>query len=137
MITVTVDTGSSVNIMDEKTYRIIGQPPLRTRKVPRLLPYGGSPDLHVKGACQITVEKKGKMAVEQFYLVKGNYGTLLGYETAHDLNIVRIVHNIGNGDNTEEKYPGIYNGIGKLKGRTVKLHINEHLVILSKLTKGS
>ena len=127
MITVTVDTGSSVNIMDEKTYRIIGQPPLRTRKMPRLLPYGGSPDLHVKGACQITVEKNGKMAVEQFYLVKGNYGTLLGYKTAHDLDIVRIVHNIGNGDNTEEKYPGIYSGIGELKGRTVKLHINENV----------
>lgn len=125
---VTIDTGSSVNIIDENTYRRLGKPQLKTHKLPKLLPYGGGPNLKVCGCCLLTVEKNKQILVDKFYLVKGNYGTLLGYETASNLNIVKIIQNVSTfAESVEEKFPGIFTGIGKLKERTVTLHINKNV----------
>jgi len=125
-VNATIDTGSSVNIIDERTYAVIGKPKIQTKRLPKLLPYGGGPQLQVKGCCEMTIEKNGKIVVDKFYLVKGNYGTLIGYQTAMDLEIVKITQSVNTtSDNIEEKYPGIYKGIGKLKDQTVTLHINK------------
>ncbi|XP_052806251.1 uncharacterized protein K02A2.6-like [Mya arenaria] len=125
-IKVTIDTGSSVNIIDENTYAFLGKPTLKTKHLPKLLPYGGGSNLKVKGCCEMTAEKNDKIVVDKFYLVKGNYGTLLGFQTASDLGVVKIIQNVNISQETiERKYPGIYEGIGKLKQQTVKLHVNK------------
>ena len=81
-IKATIDTGSSVNIIDEKAFVAIGKPRLQTKRLPKLIPYGGGQSLRVIGSCELTIEKNDKFMVDKFFLVKGNYGTLLGYETA-------------------------------------------------------
>ena len=69
----------------------------------------------------MTVERHGTIVVDKFYLVKGYYGTLLGFQTASDLGVVKITQNVSTSRETVEgKYPGIYAGIGKLKQQTVK-----------------
>ena len=126
-IKATIDTGSSVNIIDEKAFVAIGKPRLQTKRLPKLIPYGGGQSLRVLGSCELTIEKNDKFMVDKFFLVKGNYGTLLGYETASALEVVKIVQPVHRSDSVESKYPGIYDGIGKLKGQAVKLHINKEI----------
>jgi len=122
----TIDTGSCVNIIDDKTYANLGKPRLTRKRLPNLLPYGGGPTLRVKGSCELTVEKNGKIDVDRFYLVQGNHGTLLGYQTSCNLGLVQIAQSVAKTDDKlEDRYPGIYTGIGKLKNQTVKLHINK------------
>ncbi|XP_060571177.1 uncharacterized protein K02A2.6-like [Ruditapes philippinarum] len=121
-ITATIDTGSSVNILDETTYDYLGKPKIKTKGLPNLLPYGGGSALNVKGCVNLTVEKNRKYTVTPFYIVKGNHGALLGCETSCELEIIK--YNQGITANMEDKYQGIYDGIGKLKGQKVKLHIN-------------
>ena len=113
--------------VDEKAFVAIGKPRPQTKRLPKLIPYGGGQRLKVLGSCELTIEKNDKFMVEKFFLVKGNYGTLLGYETASALEVVKIVQPVHTSDSIESKYPGIYDGIGKLKGQTVKLHINKEI----------
>ena len=126
-IKATIDTGSSVNIIDEKAFVAIGKPRLQTKRLPKLIPYGGGQNLKVLGSCELTIEKNDKSMFETFFLVKGNYGTLLGYETASALEVVKIVQPVHTSDSIESKYLGIYDGIGRLKGQTFKLHINKEI----------
>ncbi|XP_060570045.1 uncharacterized protein K02A2.6-like [Ruditapes philippinarum] len=126
-ITATIDTGSSVNIIDERTYNYIGKPKIQRKYLPKLLPYGGGNPLPVKGYMHLSVEKNEKITVAKFYLVKGNYGVLIGYDTSCEMELVKITQNISLKTKIEDKYPGIYKGIGKLKNKTVKLHINPNV----------
>ncbi len=52
-----VDTGASVNILDEAAYKSVGTPKLTRRHLPKLLPYGGGNALEIKGKCELLVEK--------------------------------------------------------------------------------
>ena len=36
-----IDTGASVNILDEQTYHKVGSPKLQRKNIPHLYPYGG------------------------------------------------------------------------------------------------
>ena len=49
-----LDSGSSVNILDEMTYRKIGKPKLRKGKAV-LTPYGGNGTIKVIGTCDLTL----------------------------------------------------------------------------------
>jgi hypothetical protein len=56
-LTLLVDTGSSVNILDEDAYDKVGKPKLRKAKN-KLLPYGGGSTIKVLGMCDVSVEQK-------------------------------------------------------------------------------
>lgn len=71
------DTGSPVSILDEKTYKPIGSPGLHYKNMSRLLPYDGGKPLQVIGKCDLLVEKNSMFDSDTFYVVKGNYGSLL------------------------------------------------------------
>jgi hypothetical protein len=43
------------------------------------LPYGGGSSIKVIGQCQLTLETKHLINYKTFYVVEGNYGSLLGY----------------------------------------------------------
>ena len=120
-MTVMIDSGASVNILDEKAYAQIGSPKLSTKHLPKLLPYGGGKSITLKGKCNLTIEKNGKIEIATFHIVKGNNGSLLGYKTSCALHIVEIIHNI---DTEHERFLELFNGIGKLKSKTVKIHID-------------
>lgn len=120
--TLLIDTGSTVNIIDENTYNKIGQPKLKKGFEPNLYPYGNNTPLHVLGQCEVLIETKTQLQCHKFYVTRGNHGSLIGYPTAKILNLVKIIHKI---NNPAGKYPNLFEGIGKLKDKTVKLHIDE------------
>lgn len=114
-----IDTG----ILDNITYKGIGSPKLRKNDT-KLLPYGGGRPLKIHGTCEIEVEAKDRYGVHIFYVVEGCNGALIGYKTATQLGLVKIIKQISKA-NTEGKYPNVFKEeIGKYKGGQVKLHID-------------
>ncbi|CAG2223866.1 unnamed protein product [Mytilus edulis] len=88
-----IDTGATVNILDDKTHKNIGSPKLNKNDI-KLLPYGGGKPLEVTGACELGVETKHKYGVHKFYVVRGGHGALIGYPTASQLGLVKIIQPI-------------------------------------------
>ena len=119
-----IDTGATVNILDQHTYKQIGSPKISKRNLPKLLPYGGRDIIPIEGSCEIIAEKNNKMLLTKFYIVKGNHGSILGYQTAIDLGLIQIIKQVET-DMAAEKYPNLFVGIGKLKSQKVKIHIDE------------
>jgi hypothetical protein len=56
---------------------------------------------------------------DTFYVVEGNYGSLLGYPLATTLCLVKIINQVSD---SKTKYPKLFEGIGKYKGAPIKLH---------------
>lgn len=119
-----LDTGATVNLLDQKTYHKIGAPKMTKGNNPNLLPYGGGDPLKVMGKCQLNVESKNTIDCDTFYVVQGNHGALLGYPLASKLGLVKIINQI---TDPKVKYPKLFEGIGKYKGTPIKLHIDEHV----------
>lgn len=113
-----IDTGSTVNIIDEETHQKIGKPTLQKIKEPNLYPYGTSNPLRILGQCELLIETKHKIQCHKFFVTKGNHGSLMGYQTAQALNLVKILQNINDPTST---YPNLFKGIGKLKDTQVKI----------------
>ena len=118
-----IDTGPSVNILDEQTYQKIGSPRLQKKNIPPLYPYGGGQSLNVKGHCEIMVETANKIDTHKFYVVKGNHGALIGYPSASELELIKVVNKI----KPQEKYPNLFKGVGKFKDFKVKIHIDPNV----------
>ncbi|VDI83276.1 Hypothetical predicted protein [Mytilus galloprovincialis] len=90
----------------------------------KLLPYGGGKPLEVTGACELGVETKHKYGVHKFYVVRGGHGALIGYPTASQLGLVKIIQPISI-QAPEKRYPDVFRDeIGKYTGGSVKLHID-------------
>jgi len=68
-----------------------------------------------------------KSTVTQFCVVDGCDGNLIGYETATDLGLLHIINSVSTPkvDNIIEDYEDCFEGLGKMKGRTAKLHVND------------
>ncbi|XP_061193203.1 uncharacterized protein K02A2.6-like [Saccostrea echinata] len=115
-----LDTGASVNILDEATYLKLGQPRLETNGS-KLMPYGGNAPLDVIGSCLLDVQWKNIMQQHKFYVVRGSNGALLGYSTCHSLELVHIVNQLSDADVTW-KHQDVFKGIGKLVNKTVHIH---------------
>jgi hypothetical protein len=122
---VLLDTGASVNILDEDTYRKVGTPVLEKKNTPRLLPYGGGQPLKVLGKCELVIETTDKLECHMFIVVKGNSGSLLGYPTASQLGLVKVISQISDPVSMLDQYPELSKGIGKYTKTTVKLHIDD------------
>ncbi|CAC5425645.1 unnamed protein product [Mytilus coruscus] len=101
-----IDTGATVNILDDKTHQNIGSPKLNKNDT-KLLPYGGGKPLDVTGACELQVETKDMYGVNKFYVVKGGHGALFGYPTASQLGLVKIIQPI-NIQAPKLRYPEVF-----------------------------
>ena len=104
-----IDTGSTVNIIDEETHQKIGKPTLQKIKEPNLYPYGTNNPLCILGQCELLIETKHEIQCHKFFVTKGNHGSLMGYQTAQALNLVKILQNINDPTST---YPNLFKGIG-------------------------
>ncbi len=52
---------------------------------------------------------------------------MLGYETETDLELFHIINSVSTPkvDNIVEDYKDCFGGLGKMKGKTAKLHVND------------
>jgi hypothetical protein len=60
-----------------------------------LLPYGGGSSIKVMGQCKLTLETKHSINYNTFYVVEGNYGSLLGYPLATKLGLDKYGNKLG------------------------------------------
>ena len=125
-----IDTGASVNIIDETTWRsqFMGPKLLPLNKAHiTLVPYGSKQKIQVMGKCEVKIEHGANKIHSTIYIVKGKYGCLLGYKSATDLSLISMVQRVDTTpleDTIHHKFPKLFSGIGKLKGVKVKLHID-------------
>jgi hypothetical protein len=126
-VNVLVDTGSNINVVDESTINKFKNE-IKLRKAgTRIFTYGSKTTLDIMGKFKATIKTKDKIEIAELYIVKGNSGCLLGYETCVQLQIVPQITSLRD-DKIEtlcQRYPNVFNGIGKLKNKQVKLHVNE------------
>ena len=127
-----VDTGASIDILDEKTYGKVNH--LKDIKLQtttkRLFAYGSEPQLEVIGKFEATIEFQKCCRTSIIHVLRGNHGSLLSYRTAVNLGVVDITVNKVNHkpqkhEQLMQQYPSLFKGIGKLKGVQVKLHIDK------------
>ncbi len=76
-----VDTGASVNVIDQKTYAVLNKPPL-TKHKSRTYVYGSTDAMHIAGEFTALVEKHNKTVLTDFIVAEGNFGSLMSYELA-------------------------------------------------------
>ena len=73
-----VDTGASIDIIDEPTFAVLQKSTNVTLLQPktRILTYGAATDLKVLGIFNATLESKFKFTHSIIHVVKSNYGCL-------------------------------------------------------------
>eukprot|EP00794_Sanderia_malayensis_P020813 gene20813-22856_t len=87
-----IDTGASINIIDEHTYKKfqeIKEIPL-TRGTTRIFDYGAANQLPVLGTFEGTFESDSHYTVSPVHVVTGNHGCLLSYKTASALGLIQV-----------------------------------------------
>ena len=86
-----IDTGASVNLLDEKTFRRIncGNTALKPAHT-KIYSYGSKAPLPLLGTLSATVTSSNISTNTQLHVVKGNTGNLLAHNTAQKLNLVTI-----------------------------------------------
>ena len=127
-----IDTGASTDIIDESTYQLIkkASPVQLEPDSCQIFAYGSKSQLESLGKFTATVRAKKKQIATTFHVLSGAHGSLLSYSTAKELGLVNIsLNNIATTDvitleKLMNKYPMVFQGIGKLKNYEVKLHID-------------
>ena len=125
-----IDTGASIDILDETAYckvnysgKITLQPSTK-----RLFAYGSKSQLHVIGSFEATITCRNNCTASTLHVLEGSHGSLLSYSTAVDLGILDIqLHHISSTPMCEQlsrQYPSLFEGIGKLKGIKAQLHVD-------------
>ena len=115
-----MDTGASVNILDEASYLKIGRPKLENDSA-KLIPYGSDTSLDVIGTCLLAVQWRKTKQMHKFYVVRGNNGALLSYSACRSLDLIQIVNQLSSTDVTR-KFHNVFNGVGKLLNKKVHIH---------------
>ena len=126
-----LDSGASVNLMDKVTYQRIYKGKAKTLEQAkrRIFAYGSPTPLPLLGTIHAKITAKSNSTSATLHVIKGSSGNLLGYDTAQRLGLLQIVNQVGT-DKTSPQYlasgefENLFGGIGKVKGKVVKLHID-------------
>ena len=132
-----IDTGASINVMDEQDFNEIRHYVKLKKSTTRIFPYKSTSPIETLGEFKTKLvcnTRTGKRSTSNvlIHVVKHNGRTgesLLSFKTAEKLGLVQILNRI-NGEITETEsllaeYSDLFQGLGKLKNYKVKLHIDE------------
>jgi hypothetical protein len=141
-----VDTGASVNLLDEKSYKSIKSSHLPTLHScdAKIMPYGGGSQIPVIGKFRTRLRRDENSEYKrvEFIVVKGNGGNVLSYHTSVLLGFVNMINTVEYEDilNDHEiekyrhKYPNLFKAkVGRFKGDPVKLEIAQMTPVQQKL----
>ena len=135
-VKILVDTGSSINLLDDETFRSLVKCLTLTKEHNPVIPYAGRP-MNIRGKFSTEISGNNATVSSTVYVTSEGKGNLLSYETAVLLGYVPEICEVNEvGESIPEKttdrysklceeYSDIFEGIGKLKGVQVKLHIDE------------
>lgn len=91
-ITILVDTGSSINVIDEHTYKSMTNQPKLSKSDTKVYAYGADAKVSLLGKFSATIETESKLTTAPFYVTQGKSGNLLSYMTSVDLQVVPEIH---------------------------------------------
>ena len=139
-----IDSGSTLNLLDEQTYNKLNPKPLLRNSNIQVFAYQSDTKLSVLGSFNTNVTVHDKSTGTTFYVIKGQGENLLGKSTAENLDILRvgppkITHQTANiqakpvissknvPESTKEiiqNHADTFQGTGLLKDFQLKLHID-------------
>ncbi|KAL8605547.1 hypothetical protein ACOMHN_031484 [Nucella lapillus] len=124
-----IDTGASVNVIDEHSHKNILNTCTLTPSSTHIFSYGNKNPLHVVGQFDTKITHKDTSVRATFHVVRSQasmkYGNLLSAKTAEKLNIVSFAfatNTLTVADALCNKSPSLFKGIGKLKDVKVTLY---------------
>ncbi|KAJ1154447.1 hypothetical protein NDU88_007199 [Pleurodeles waltl] len=126
-----VDTGASINLLAAEEHCRMSPTPELTKANVKVYAYGQRTPLALRGMFQTIITHGSQSTSAKVYVTEGGTGMLLGCKAAEELGIVTFALSIHQESVTElvSRYEGVFNGIGCLRGREIKLHI-DHTVQL-------
>ena len=134
LVNFTIDTGATVNIMDERTFNELSVKPRITQSAVKLYAYGNANPLKIIGQFKTRVLVRGIYRSINIQLLQGSGGNVLGFETLTNLGLIKLVNQISRNEEDDfkdvikQKYPNLCSGrIGKLNTQEIKLHINKSI----------
>ena len=133
-----VDTGAASTLISMQTSRELQSKGVTLQDTNKTLyAYGSTRQLPLAGQMRVSMSRKGGKTITCTVYVHAGTGTssnLLGCDTAMELGLVQLdpdvsvmnVHVEKRAVNAwKEKFPECFEGIGKLKGSQVKLHVDQ------------
>lgn len=136
-IRVIIDSGSTVNIINENTFNVIKRSNRNVnleKSNAKIYPYGAEKPLQVLGQFTATVVHDSTSTTATFQVTKSSTKCLLSCNTSTVLGLLKtFVNNVNvqhpNPDVQRiiNKHKSLFQGIGKLKGTEVKLEIDENI----------
>ena len=127
-----VDTGASVNIIDENSFnRVRKHCTVRLDKPKkRIFAYASESKLPLVGQFTADINVGTEHVKTTVCVLQGDHGSLLSCVTAQDLHLIDVkVNQVDSqhhlSDELTTQYPKFFKGIGKLKNTQVRLHIDD------------
>ena len=130
-----IDSGSDKNVLSEKDYNKIKQNVNLCKTDLKLYPYNSQTPIALIGKFSATVQSKYKHDVSTFYVAKGyNTGvSLLCLQIAINLGVIKVINSLKYDNLSQEEKVNeivkrnekLFQGIGRLKGVKIKLHIDK------------
>ncbi len=147
----TVDTGSTINIIDPTTFDQLGNVTLVKTHI-KAFPFNSTTPVKMKGKFCTEIESRRKITVANIYVTDGNGGCLLSGSTAQELGLISLHLNTVNTSPTKQaekdktlknevvkdvpiddhgvqkivrKYSNAFQGLGKLKDKQIDLIIDK------------
>jgi hypothetical protein len=105
-----VDTGSPINVIDERTYALLNPKPQLQQCHTKYFPYGEGEKqpIPILGQFSAKMEYRDRQLTAGFLVIKGQGERLMGYKTAMGLGIIRM---------DEETLASLKKALGQAKGR--------------------
>ena len=140
-IKMTVDTGSTINVIDLDTFRKMDSVCLQPTNV-KAYPFNSKKPVRFAGKFETLVESKRKFTLATIYVTQEKGGCLMSYGTAEELGLITLhldsvkvkkaekqklevkdvhVHNIVN------NHKEVFTGLGKCKDKQIELVIDESI----------
>eukprot|EP00794_Sanderia_malayensis_P011546 gene11546-12741_t len=94
-VKVMIDSGSTVNVIDETTFKKINNASRKRLKPTnhRIYAYGNDAPLPLSGTFEAILKSKDRVQTNAImHVVSGNYGNLLGLDTALELGVLQITN---------------------------------------------
>ena len=91
-IDVFIDSGSTINILDKNSFKLIKPKPTITKSKTKIYPYQSDSPLQLHSVTTAIVTENNTSLPTKFYIIKGNYDSLLGKAIAEALNLLCMGH---------------------------------------------
>ncbi|XP_030834780.1 uncharacterized protein K02A2.6-like [Strongylocentrotus purpuratus] len=131
-VPVIVDSGSDCNVIDQILWEKLKKDKIickSTKSTKRLYPYTSQIPLTTVGCFTATVEVGKMKSTAEFVVIKEKGEPLLSKHTSRELGVLQVgivhVNAVQSYAGLKHEFEAVFKGVGKLKGRQVRLAVDE------------